>query len=200
MTFNETTAAPQVFASPGQRNFQVPWELAGLAEAALTVTVEDMTSSAVTVPLARVSPGIFTLNGLGQAAALIASSGGLVAGPAGAFPWARPARPGETLLIFATGLGPVTNPPGTGAAALADPISATVEPVSALVGGESMTVVLAGLVPSFAGLYQVNVELAEEAPSGNAVPLVIQVAGVDSNTAFIAVDAPEASPAVEVVP
>jgi len=55
-------------------------------------------------------------------------------------------------------------------------------------------------VPSFAGLYQVNVELSEEAPSGNAVPLVIQVAGVDSNTTFIAVDAPEASPTAEAEP
>lgn len=123
-----------------------------------------------------------------------------MAGPVGAFPWARPARSGETLLIFATGLGPVTNPPGTGAAALADPISATVETVSALVGGEPMTVAMAGLVPSFSGLYQVNVELSEQAPSGNAVSLVIQVAGVDSNTTFIAVDAPEASPATEVEP
>lgn len=200
MTFNETTAAPQILASPGQRNFQVPWELAGLAEAALTVTVEDMTSPVVTVPLARVSPGIFTLNGRGQAAALIASSGGLVAGPPGAFPWARPARSGETLLIFATGLGPVTNPPGTGAAAPAEPISATVEPVSALVGGEPMTVVHAGLVPAFSGLYQVNVELSPQAPAGSAVPLVIQVAGVDSNTTLIAVEELVTSPIPEVAP
>ena len=200
MTFNDVTAAPQIFAAPGQRNFQVPWELAGLAEAALTVTVEDMTSPAVTVPLARVSPGVFTLNSLGQAAALIASSGGLVAGPAGVIPWARPARSGETLLIFATGLGPVTNPPGTGAAASADPISATVESVSVTVGGEAMTVVFSGLVPSFSGLYQVNVELSENAPSGSAVPLVIQVAGVDSNTTHIAVEEPQASPTAEVGP
>ena len=123
-----------------------------------------------------------------------------MAGPAGAFPWARPARSGETLLIFATGLGPVTNPPSTGAAALTDPISATVEPVIALVGGEPMTVVLAGLVPAFSGLYQVNVELSEQAPSGSAVPLVIQVAGVDSNTTLIAVEDPDASPTAEVEP
>jgi uncharacterized protein (TIGR03437 family) len=63
-----------------------------------------------------------------------------------------------------------------------------------------MTVVSSGLVPFFAGLYQVNVELSENAPAGSAVPLVIQVAGVDSNTTLIAVEEPQASPAAEVTP
>ena len=200
MSFNDGIAAPQVFAAPGQRNFLVPWELGGLADATLTVTVGDQTSPAVTLPLARVSPGVFVLNHLDQAAALIASSGGVVAGPAGGFPGARPARPGETLEIFATGLGPVTNPPATGAAALEDPVSATLEPVSVRLGGEPMTVVFSGLLPSFAGLYQVKAQLSDEAPSGSAVPLVIRVAGVDSNTTFIAVEEPQTSPTVEVGP
>ena len=200
MSFNDATAAPQIYAAPGQRNFQVPWELSGLAEANLTVTVGDETSPAVVVPLARISPGVFVLNSTGQAAALIASTGGTVAGPAGPFPGSRPARAGETLEIFATGLGPVTNPPATGAVALADPMSTTVESVSVRVGGESMNVVFSGLAPSFAGLYQVNLELGDSPPSGNAVPLVIQVAGVDSNTTFIAVEEPETTPTMEVAP
>ena len=200
MSFNDAIAAPQLFAAPGQRSFQVPWELAGLANATLTVKVGDQTSPAATVPLARVNPGIFVLNHLDQAAALISSSGGIVAGPAGRFPGARPARPGETLEIFATGLGPVTNPPATGAAALSDPMSSTVEPVSVRLGGTLMRVVFSGLVPSFAGLYQVNAQLSDAAPPGNAVPLVISVAGVDSNTTFIAVEEPQASTPTETAP
>ena len=188
MTFNGTVAAPQVFASPGQRNFQVPWELGGLADASLTVTVGDETSPAAVVPLAIVNPGIFVLNTSGQAAALVASTDGVVAGPEGSFPGARPARPGETIEVLATGLGRVSNQPATGAAALADPVSDTVESVSARVGGESMTVISSGLRPSFAGLYQVEVELADDVTTGDAVPLVIRVAGIDSNTAYIAVE------------
>ena len=200
MSFNDAIAAPQLFAAPGQRSFQVPWELAGLANATLTVKVGDLTSPPATVPLARVNPGIFVLNHLDQAAAVISSTGGIVAGPAGRFPGARPARRGETLEIFATGLGPVTNPPATGAAALSDPISSTVEPVGVRLGGKLMKVVFSGLVPSFAGLYQVNAELSDAAPSGNAVPLVITVAGVDSNTTFVAVEEPQASTPTETAP
>jgi len=61
-------------------------------------------------------------------------------------------------------------------------------------------VVFSGLLPSFAGLYQVKAQLSDEAPSGSAVPLVIRVAGVDSNTTFIAVEEPQASPTVEIGP
>ena len=187
MTFNETLAVPQVFASAGQRNFQVPWELSGLSEASLTVTVGEETSPAVVVPLAKVNPGVFVLNFSAQAAALIASTEGVVAGPKGSFPGARPAQPGEMIDVLVTGLGAVTNPPATGAAALADPVSATRDPVSARVGGEPVTVLSSGLLPSFAGIYQVRLQLAEDVATGNAVPLVVRVAGVDSNTAYIAV-------------
>ncbi len=192
MTFNGSISVPQLLASYGQRNFQIPWELSGLSEAALTVTVGEETSSEVVVPLASVSPGIYVLNHSGQAAALIASTGQLVAAPGGGFFSARPARAGESIEVYATGLGSVTNPPATGAAALADPASVTVEHVSVRVGDVSMEATFSGLAPSFAAVYRVDFQLAETVPSGNAVPLVIQVAGVDSNTAFIAVEEPAA--------
>lgn len=188
MTFDGTVAVPQIFASPGQRNFQVPWELGGLEEASLTVTIGEDTSPAVVVPLATVNPGIFVLNYSGQAAAMIASTDGVVAGPEGSLLGARPAKPGETIEVLATGLGQVTNQPATGAAASADPASATVASVTARVGGEPMTVTSSELLPSFAGIYQVKVELADDVSTGDAVTLVIRVAGVDSNTTYIAVE------------
>ncbi len=188
MTFNGTVAVPQIFASPGQRNFQVPWELGGLEEASLTVTIGEDTSPAVVVPLATVNPGIFVLNYSGQAAAMIASTDGVVAGPEGSFLGARPAKPGETIEVLATGLGQVTNQPATGAAASADPASVTVASVTARVGDEPMTVTSSELLPSFAGIYQVKVELADDVSTGDAVTLVIRVAGVDSNTTYIAVE------------
>ena len=45
-------AAPLFYVSPGQINFQVPWELAGQSEASLTVTVGGLMSAAQTVKLA----------------------------------------------------------------------------------------------------------------------------------------------------
>ena len=44
--------APLFFVSPFQIDFQVPWELAGQAQASLTVTTGSGTSSPVTVNLA----------------------------------------------------------------------------------------------------------------------------------------------------
>ncbi len=190
MTFNSSVLAPQLLASYGQRNFQVPWELSGLAEAKLTVTVGKETSPEVVVPLAKVSPGVYVLDQLGQAAAFIASSGQLAAAPTKSFFNSRPARPGETIEIYATGLGPVTNPPPTGVAAVANPLSVTTEHVSVRVGSISTPARTSILVPSFVGLYRVEFVLVGSVPTGDSVPLVVQVGGVDSNAVFIAVEAP----------
>lgn len=199
--FNDSVLAPQLLASPGQRNFQVPWELGGHAEARLAVSLGEETSPEVVVPLATVSPGVFVLSQSGQAAALIAASGQIASASGGRFFGARPARAGETIEVFATGLGPVTNPPATGAAALAEPPSLALEPVGVRLGGVSLSVQFAGLAPSFAGLYRIDFQVTDAVPVGNAVPLVVQVSGVDSNTTFVAIQAlVDETPATRVTP
>jgi uncharacterized protein (TIGR03437 family) len=44
---------------------------------------------------------------------------------------------------------------------------------SVRIGGISVAVSFAGLAPGFAGLYQVNVQVPTNAPSGNSVPLIL---------------------------
>jgi uncharacterized protein (TIGR03437 family) len=110
-------------------------------------------SPPLTVNLAPVSPGIFA------------------AVPQGRF-----------LTLYCTGLGDVTNRPASGAAALAEPLSVTVATPAVTVGGVPAAVLFSGLAPGFVGLYQVNVELRENTPTGNAVPVVLVVGGVASNT------------------
>lgn len=179
--------APQVLASPHQRNFQVPWELGGRAGTALRVVVGEASSLPAPVDIVRVSPAVFVLDYSGQAAAVIAGTR-QIAGPQGPLWGARPAQVGEVLQVYATGLGPVANPPATGSAASAEAVSATVEPVTASIGTQPMPVLFSGLVPSLVGVYQVDVQLEGELDAGKLVPLVLQVAGVDSNTTFIAVE------------
>ena len=192
VAFNGSVQAPQTFAGPGQRNFQVPWEMEGLASASLAVTVGEEVSPSVPVPLARVSPGIFALNHSGQAAAFI-EPGGAIAGPVGSFGDSRPAVAGETVSVYATGLGPVTNRPATGAGALEEPASTTVLPVTARAGDQSLAVAFSGLATSFAGVYRIDLVLNETSPAGDAVPIAIRVGGVESNTAFIAIATSEPS-------
>ncbi len=180
------SALPLVFVSPHQVNFQVPWELGNVSNASLVLSVGGIASAAQTVPLASAAPGIFTAGGT-QGVVLIANSSFLAA-PAGAFPSARPAQRGETISIFATGLGTVTNRPASGAAAPADPLSQTLNLPVITIGGVEAEVTFSGLAPGFAGLYQVNVKIPDTAPTGGKIPLVMTVLGRDSNTVTLAVE------------
>ena len=183
-------AAPLFFVSPLQINFQVPWESLGLPEGSITVTVNGVTSAPQTISLAPFHPGIFATNsaGTGQGAILIAATGEFAA-PSGSIPdrAARLASRGDFLSIFCTGLGAVRNPPVSGAPALAEPLSTTITTPSVTIGGVPASVSFSGLGPGFVGLYQVNVEVPEDALTGNAVPVVLTIGGVTSNTVTIAV-------------
>jgi uncharacterized protein (TIGR03437 family) len=182
-------AAPLFGVYATQINFQVPWQLSGQTQTALTVTAGDLTSASITVPLAGSAPGIFLLNSAGQAAVEIAGIASMAA-PVAAFPGSRPAQRGEYVTIYCTGLGAVTNQPATGALATASPLSSTSSgPVTVSIGGVNASASFSGLAPGFLGLYQINVQVPSNAPIGSAVPLTISIGGKTSNQASIAVAA-----------
>jgi uncharacterized protein (TIGR03437 family) len=99
-------SVPLVFASTGQVNLQIPWELAGSQQASVTATLGSQVSSQQTVSLAAFAPGIFTLNqqGTGQGAVLVAPTALLAGQGAGS----RAVQKGEYISIFCTGLGTVS--------------------------------------------------------------------------------------------
>src|SRR5580693_3918329 len=68
LQFGVDLNAPLFFASSGQVNLQVPWELAGQTQAPLTATLGSQTSAAQTIAIAPFSPGIFSTSaeGTGQ--------------------------------------------------------------------------------------------------------------------------------------
>jgi uncharacterized protein (TIGR03437 family) len=174
--------APLYFASPGQVNLQIPWTLAGLTQAPIQATVDGETSNLQMVSLAPFGPGIFTMDatGTGQGAILIAPTDQLAAPD-------HPVLRGEYISIFCTGLGAVTNQPATGAPALAMPLSFTLIMPTVSIGGAEAVVSYSGLAPGFAGLYQVNAIVPEGTSAGSAVPVVLSIGGVTSNTVTIAV-------------
>jgi uncharacterized protein (TIGR03437 family) len=179
--------APLFVVTPQQINFQVPWQLFGQTQAALSVTSGDLTSAPIAVPLANLAPGIFLVNSAGQGAVLVANTA-IIAAPVGMFPGSRPAQRGEYISIYCTGLGPVTHEPATGAPAGGDPLSLTsTNPIAASIGGVLAPASFSGLAPGFLGLYQVNVQIPSNSPTGPAIPLTISVGGKTSNQASIAV-------------
>ncbi len=186
--------APLFYAASGQINAQVPFELAGMTSAALAVTVRGITTTPETENISTAQPGIFSINssGSGQGVVQIANTTTFVA-PEGSIPGvqARPANRGEFLTIYCTGLGEVSNRPATGAPASGNPLSTVLTPVTVTFssGGTTATAIpsFAGLTPGFVALYQVNVQIPDNAPTGDAVVLKISQAGVDSNEVTIAV-------------
>lgn len=87
----------------------------------------------------------------------------LLIGPATLYPGSRtPAKPGETIVLYANGFGPTTVPVTSGSAGQ----SGTLSPLPAVqIGGLAATVAFAGLVSP--GEYQFNVVAQSATPDGN---------------------------------
>ena len=58
---------------------------------------------------------------------------------------------------------------------------------TATLGGVPAQVPFAGLAPGFIGLGQVNIIIPDNAPKGDAVPLVLEINGQKSKPALVAI-------------
>ena len=178
-------SAPLYYVSPSQLIFQVPWEVAGSLVSYVAATVGGVTSLTQPLSLAVADPGLYTWNGGGggQAWAIDARTGRV---PAAIWcPFCTPAARGDSVVLFATGLGAANPQPATGAGAAAGSVSVLAPTVT--VGGVLATVSFSALIPGTAGLYEVVVQIPAAAPTGDAVPVTLSAAGVSSNTVTIAV-------------
>jgi len=182
-------AAPLFFVSPTQINFQVPWEVQGRTSAALTLTAGGVSVSA-TVSISSTAPAIFSTDSTGRGQGAILTSTQEIAAARGAISGGttRPALRGEYISIYCLGLGPVSNTPRTGAAAGSNSLSQAVTAPSVLIGSVPVAVSFAGLAPGFVGLYQVNAQIPDGAPTGDAVSVVLSSGGATSNTVTIAIE------------
>lgn len=172
VTINGVAAYP-TYISPSQINILTPANLATGTQAAVVVSDNGLTNVAQEVQTSPFGPAFFLLGGK---YAVAQHANGTIVGAATLVPDnSTPAAPGETIALFATGLGNTIPafPPGqitTAAAPLA-------VPAMVIIGGIPATVSFAGLVQ--AGVYQVNATVPVSAASGdNAV--TVQVAGYTS--------------------
>jgi uncharacterized protein (TIGR03437 family) len=179
-----------VFANGGQVNAQVPTDLVPGTTASLVVTVRGVAAAPDQITLADAQPGIFSLNsaGTGQGAIQVSNTP-IYAAPQGSVPGsqARPADRGEYITIYCTGLGATDPPVASGMAAPSSPLATVKTAVTVSIGGIQVPAAFAGLSPGFVGLYQVNIQVPSGVQPGDAVPLVMTQAGVNSNTVTVAV-------------
>ena len=174
VTFNGIPA-PLFYVSPSQINAQAPFEL-GVGTASIQVQRGSVVSPAATVNVAAVSPGIFIVN---QAT----SQGAVLHGDYSLVSPTNPARSGETLLIYCTGLGALQVTVRSGDPS---PVDGTVVQPRIQFGNQTGTVTYSGLAPGFAGLYQVNVVVPAGLGAGDQ-NLQITINGISSNIATVAV-------------
>jgi uncharacterized protein (TIGR03437 family) len=172
----DNVAAPLFYVSPLQVNFQVPSiSIVKPTQVPLRIT-QGESFTTITVTLKPYAPALFTTNGQGsgQASAMISNTPFLAA-PIGTFPGSRPAKKGEFVSLFCTGLGAVSA------------ASTTLAAPTVSLGAASAPVSFSGLAPGFVGLYQVNFQIPTTASSGSAVAVVLMIGGSVSNTATIAI-------------
>lgn len=179
-------AAPILSVSAGQINVQLPWETkapaSGTSNSTVVVTRRNHgASQPIQTPIGAYSPGIFTApaSGTGQALALIFPDNAIAA-PLNSIQGraTRPAKPGDILQIYATGLGPLEKTPKDGEPADGAPRTTSIPVVT--FGGITGQVQYSGVAPGFVGLYQINVVVPQNAPTGAAVPLQILIGGITS--------------------
>jgi adhesin/invasin len=160
---------PILYTSTGQLNVQVPYTVPVNTQYQLTVQHGNTLSVPQSLVVAQAQPGIFTVNQQGTGQGSIVKSDQVTLAQPG-----TPAAVGETIVIYCTGLGAVTPAVAAGSRA---PLATTANTVSVTIGGKAAQVAFAGLTPGYAGLYQVNAVVPSGITTGNAVPVVLSVAG-----------------------
>ncbi len=174
--------APLLFSSDGQINAIAPFATNPAAPASMIVARGTKSTAAIDLPMAAAAPGIFTVSGTGTGQGHVYVAQQLANE-------ANPAKAGDTLVLYCTGLGALDSTVADGGAAPLDRLVRTAEPVTVSIGGIPVEpVVFAGLSPGFAvGLYQVNVVVPPGVARSNATPVTVSVAGQTSPPVTIAV-------------
>jgi uncharacterized protein (TIGR03437 family) len=161
-----------------QISAQAPFEIAGQQNVSLAIDNGRVVSPAIQVPVLAAQPGIFLPDGV-DGAFLHGADNSLVTA-------AKPASPGEVVVVYCTGLGAVTPPGTTGALASGTVLSSTNIAPTVTAGSATANIAFNGLAPALVGLYQINLTVPAGTPAGS-VNVVVTANGVSSNTAKLPV-------------
>ncbi|MEZ5357134.1 MAG: hypothetical protein R2762_31225 [Bryobacteraceae bacterium] len=172
-------AAPLLFASSQQVNFLVPWEL---APGAVSIQVDNngSLSNPARATVGSTSPAVFSMAGPGSPILAFHADSTLVSR-------LNPARPGETLVAYANGLGPVAPEVRSGDTTPLTGLSRVVGNLEILIDGRPARVDFAGLAPGMVDVYQLNFVIPEDITGYREVTLAIGTSDAFSDLAEIAV-------------
>jgi uncharacterized protein (TIGR03437 family) len=159
--------APIYYVSPTQISVIVPNAITN-STAQVQVINNGTPSNTVTTLVNKTAPGLFTQDGSGLGYGAVTHADGTLVTPS------SPAKIGEALIAYLTGLGAVNPLVPDGAAGGA---SQTTSTISVDISGVTATVAYAGLAPGSPGEYQINFTV----PSGlTAGDNAVDIQGPDS--------------------
>jgi uncharacterized protein (TIGR03437 family) len=144
----------------------------------ITVTYNGQTSAPVPLDTIANNPGIFTVDSSGQGPALITFPDYSLVSPAKATNCGGPnttcgaANPGDTLILWATGLGPASGSDASGAGLGQNMPNV---PLTVWLGGVQAPVIYQGRSGCCIGVDQIVFTVPNDVPTGCAVPLVVQI-------------------------
>jgi uncharacterized protein (TIGR03437 family) len=174
---------PLLYSADGQVNAVIPYDVPPNSTQQLIVTNGPALSVPAPITIAASQPAVFAnANGSGVVFDVKPGASAQISVDAN-----HPMTAGDAIVIYCAGLGPVNPAVPAGSAAPSSPPAVTTNPVTVTIGGKPAQVFFSGLVGGFAGLYQVNAYVPNGIAPGDAVPLVVSVAGFDSAPVTVAV-------------
>ncbi len=183
ITVSNATAsvdAIPIYVSPSQLNAVMPSN-APLGLVSVRVQFNGASSNPAPIQVTTTSFGIFTATGAGIGPGVLMNFVSPAVQPVNSL--SQPAKPGQVLTLWGTGLGPVTFPDD--GAPIAGNLPARTE---VFVGGQPATILYHGRSPCCAGVDQVVLQVPANAPTGCWVPVSVRTAGtVVSNFVTIAI-------------
>ena len=188
---------PLLSISPEAVRAQLPYETGDLQAGSLYVRTQrgDGTvaiTNAVAVKLSAAAPGLFTMAGAEPRIAMALHTDPASGQASGPVTSDDPAKPGELLVLWATGLGAVNDDATTGEAAAGVPYEGpdanVTHPVASVVSGRTAQVTSAMLPHGSIGIYEVRIQLPADLPTDANTPLLIMQDTQVSNTVTIPVE------------
>ncbi len=161
---------PILFVSPDQINAQMPFEAIG--DVTLILHTPGGSSNKYSLQVLPDAPSVFMSGTAGPETNLptiVRSDDNLLVTDSN--PVHRAGN--EYLVIYVTGLGQTNPAVGDGLPAPSSPLAIALTAPTVTLGGVNLPVAYYGLTPGEVGVYQINVKVPGNVPTGLSVPLVI---------------------------
>ena len=177
----QTLDCPLIYTLAGQLAAILP-SPTPVGNATLTVTYNGQASAPRSFRVVTSSFGTFSLNQGGSGPGIITNFESPSLQPVNTA--LKAAKPGQTLILYGTGLGAL--PAGTADNGAAPALAINEKIVELYVGGRRANVAYAGRAPGFAGLDQINL-VVPGGVEGCSIPVGIKIGNIVSNYTTIAI-------------